>query len=82
VALLLIGAGTLAGLICALLLFSYRGLAILSGLSLILSTALLLFAQRTILATVLCCMATLVGQQTAYLLGIRWQSHIGDESDS
>jgi hypothetical protein len=82
VALLLIGAGILTGLVCALLLFSYRGLAIVSGLSLILSTALLLFAQRTILETVLCCMAMLVGQQTAYLLGIRWRSHIGGESDS
>jgi hypothetical protein len=82
VALLLIGAGTLAGLVFALLLFSYRGLALLGGLSLILSTALLLFAQRTILATVLFCTATLVGQQTAYLLGIRWRSHIGGESDS
>jgi membrane protein DedA with SNARE-associated domain len=82
VALLLIGAGILTGLACALLLFSYRGLAILSGLSLILSATLLLFTQRTILETVLCCIAMLVGQQTAYLLGIRWQSHIGGESDS
>jgi hypothetical protein len=49
---------------------------------LIVSTALLLFAQRTILETVLCCMAMLVGQQTAYLLGIRWRSRIGGEGDS
>jgi hypothetical protein len=82
VALLLIGAGILTGLVWALLLFSYRGLAILGGLSLILSTALLLFTQRTILETVLCCVAVLVVQQTAYLLGIRWRSHIGGEGDS
>ena len=81
-ALLLIGAGILTGLVCALLLFSYRGLAILSGLSLILSTALLLFTQRTLLETILCCVAVLVAQQTAYLLGIRWRSHIGGEGDS
>jgi hypothetical protein len=82
VALLLIGAGIVTGLACALLLFSYRGLAILSGLSLILSTALLLLTQRTILETVLCCIAVLVVQQTAYLLGVRWRSHIEGESDS
>jgi hypothetical protein len=82
VALSLIGAGILTGLLCALLLFSYRGLAILSGLSLIISTALLRFTQRTILEIVLCCVAMLVVQQTAYLLGIRWRSHIGGESDS
>lgn len=81
-ALLLIGAGMLTGLACALLLFSYRGLAILSGLSLILSTTLLLFTQRTILETMLWCIVLLVGQQAAYLLGLRWRSRIGGESDS
>ena len=78
-ALLLIGAGILTGLVCALLLFSYRGLAFLSGLSVIVSTALLFFTEQTILEIVLCCVAMLVAQQTAYLLGIRWRSHIGGE---
>jgi hypothetical protein len=80
VALLLIGAGLLTGLACALLLFSYRGLAILSGLSLILSIAFLLLTRWTILETALCCVAMLVVQQTAYLLGVRWRSHVEGDS--
>jgi hypothetical protein len=81
VVLLLIGTGMLTGLVCALWLFSYRGLAILSGISLILSTTLLLFTQRSILEIMLCSVAMLVVQQAAYLFGIRWRSDNESESD-